>query len=149
MGDTNKGTQLLIYAKSADVICYGSVMISMWSLVCIKINTLTFDYNTLRLKLITFSDNTKKHQNDSAGNATFGIIVIVVRILLFFGIGVLFQRCFGFCCCMCNRNNRPDSSKVHTTPHMDTWLGSVVTSSNVRTADKDPLPSYDSVFPSK
>ncbi|KAF0771906.1 Syndecan [Aphis craccivora] len=85
------------------------------------------------------------------------VACLVTMILVFIAFLWIFRHCGPVFCCMGNPNSHPHSSEMQPVPRLDT-MGVVATAppdfmvasgTEVRTADKDLPPSYESLFPSK
>lgn len=103
--------------------------------------------------------------NGDRFNTTFGTKVLAGTVagllsmfVAFIAFLWLFRHCGTLLCCIGHPNGHPHSSEMQPVPNLDTMASAIATappasmmSSNtdVRTADKDLPPSYDSLFPSK
>lgn len=85
------------------------------------------------------------------------VACLVTMVLVFIAFLWIFRHCGPAFCCMGNPNSHPHSSEMQPVPRLDT-MGAVATAppdfmvasgTEVRTADKDLPPSYESLFPSK
>lgn len=85
------------------------------------------------------------------------VACLVTMILVFIAFLWIFRHCGPALCCISNPNSHPHSSEMQPVPRLDTMAiiatappdAMVASGTEVRTADKDLPPSYDSLFPSK
>lgn len=85
------------------------------------------------------------------------VACLVTMILVFIAFLWIFRHCGPAFCCISNPNSHPHSSEMIPVPRLDTMAilatappeSMVASGTEVRTADKDLPPSYDSLFPSK
>ncbi|XP_022163672.1 uncharacterized protein LOC111029109 [Myzus persicae] len=84
------------------------------------------------------------------------VACLVTMILVFIAFLWIFRHCGPAFCCISNPNSHPHSSEMIPVPRLDTMAilatappESMASGTEVRTADKDLPPSYDSLFPSK
>lgn len=83
-----------------------------------------------------------------------GLLTMFVAFIAFLW---LFRHCGTLFCCMGYSNSHPHSSEMQRVPNLDTMVAVatappdplVASGTDVRTADKDLPPSYESLFPSK
>lgn len=83
-----------------------------------------------------------------------GLLTMFVAFIAFLWI---FRHCGTFLCCMGYSNSHPHSSEMQRVPNLDTMTvmatappdSLVANGTDVRVADKDLPPSYESLFPSK
>lgn len=82
-----------------------------------------------------------------------GLFTMFVAFIAFLW---LFRHCGTAICCIGHPNSHPHSSEMQPVPHLDTMAvlptaqqDVVASGADVRTADKDLPPSYESLFPSK
>lgn len=85
------------------------------------------------------------------------VACLVTMIFVFIAFLWIFRHCGPAFCCISNSNSHPHSSEMQPVPRLDTMAiiatappdSMVASGTEVRTADKDLPPSYDSLFPSK
>lgn len=83
-----------------------------------------------------------------------GLFTMFVAFIAFLW---LFRHCGTAFCCIGHPNSHPHSSEMQPVPNLDSMAVLttapqdvvVASSADVRTADKDLPPSYESLFPSK
>lgn len=83
-----------------------------------------------------------------------GILTMFVAFIAFIW---LFRHCGTVLCCMGHPNSHPHSSEMQPVPNLDTMANVIATAppafvasgTDVRSADKDLPPSYESLFPTK
>jgi len=104
-------------------------------------------------------------ENGDRFNTTFGTKVLAGTVagllsmfVAFIAFLWLFRHCGTFLCCMGHPNSHPHSSEMQPVPNLDTMANVIATAppasmvssgADVRTANKDLPPSYESLFPSK
>lgn len=85
------------------------------------------------------------------------VACLLTMFVVFIAFLWVFRHCGTAFCCMGSPNSHPHSSEMQPVPNLDTMViiasappsTLVASGTEIRTADKDLPPSYDSLFPSK